>query len=115
MAMSDASKQLMWIRSLITELGYNLAPILVNGDNQGSIFMAQNPITEKRSKHIDIKYHVIREYIKEGHIKLYYIPSDENPADMFTKVLGRVKFEKFRNMLGIEFFSEHPKAYELSS
>jgi len=115
MAMSDASKQLKWIRSMFFELGYNLAPIPVNGDNQGSIFMAQNPITEKRSKHIDIKYHVIREYVKEGHIEIFYIPSDENPADMFTKVLGRVKFEKFRNMLGLEFFSEQPKAYEFSS
>jgi len=77
--------------------------------------MTQNPITEKHLKHIDIKYHLIREYVKEGHIKLYYVPSDENPADMFTKVLGYVKFKKFRNMLGMGFFPDQLKAYEFLS
>jgi hypothetical protein len=86
------------------ELGYSLQPVPICGDNQGSIFIASNPVTEKRSKHIDIRYHYVREVINHGLIKIYFIDSDENPADLLTKNLGSVKFLKFRAMLGLEFF-----------
>jgi hypothetical protein len=71
MALSDCSRQVVWIRSLLSELGYNLKPIPICGDNQGSIFMATNPITEKRSKHIDIRYHYIREVIFQKKVEIY--------------------------------------------
>ena len=52
MALSDCARQVTWIRSLLGELGYKLKAIPICGDNQGSIFMASNPVTEPRSKHI---------------------------------------------------------------
>jgi len=70
-------------------------------DNQGSIFIASNPVQERRTKHIDIRYHYICECIENGKIDPYFIPGSENPADMFTKVLDQIKFTKFRNMLGL--------------
>src|SRR5580692_12215273 len=61
MSLSDGCRQLIWMDSLLKELHLDLTPIPFCGDNQGSIFMAQNPITEKCSKHIDVHFHYICE------------------------------------------------------
>jgi hypothetical protein len=105
MSLADTSRQLVWIRSLFEEIGIILAPIPLCGDNQGSIFLASNPVQEKRIKHIDIRYHYIREVIRAKKIELFFIEGSENPADLFTKNLGRIKFQKFREQLGLEFYS----------
>ena len=104
MALSDCSRQVVWVHTLLGELGYTLKPILICGDNQGSIFIASNPVTKKRSKHIDIRYHYIREVICRKIVEVYFIEGEENPADLLTKNLGVVKFQKFRAMFGLEFF-----------
>ena len=106
MALSDASRQCVWIKSLMGEIGYstNFAVPLA-GDNQGSLFMATNPVTEARSKHIDIRYHYIREVIANKHIDVFFIEGNDNPADLFTKNLGRMKFQKFRAELGLKFYN----------
>jgi len=104
MALSDCSCQMVWMHTLMGELDYYLKPIPICGDNQGSIFIASNPVTEKRSKHIDIRYHYIREVIARAIVELYFIEGEENPMDLFTKNLGSVKFLKFRAMLGLKFF-----------
>jgi hypothetical protein len=93
------------MHTLLGELGYQMGPIPICGDNQGSIFIASNPVTEKRSKHIDIRYHYIREVIERGFAEVYFINGEDNPADLLTKNLGRVKFQKFRAVLGLEFFN----------
>jgi hypothetical protein len=59
MALSDCSRQVVWMHTLIGELGYTLTAIPICGDNQGSIFIASNPVTKKRSKHINIRYHYV--------------------------------------------------------
>jgi hypothetical protein len=105
MSLADTSRQLVWIRSLFEEIGIILAPIPLCGDNQGSIFLASNPVQEKRIKHIDIRYHYIREVIRAKKIELFFIEGSENPADLFTKNLGHIKFQKFREQLGLEFYS----------
>ena len=101
MALSDCARENKWIRSILSEIHFpiNIAPIY--GDNMGSLFIANNPVTEKRSKHIDIKYHFIRKLIKNKEIELRFIPGSENPADILTKNLGRILFEKFIPMLGL--------------
>ena len=57
----------------------------------------QNPVVEKRSKHIDIKYHFLRTCVEEKKIRLFKILGTENPADLLMKNLGFIKFEKFHN------------------
>lgn len=109
MALSDCSRQCVWVHQLLKELGYHVQPIQISGDNQGSIFIAQNPVTEKRSKHVDIRYHYIREVIARGLIEVTFIPGEDNPADLLTKNLGRVKFEKFRSMYGLYFPKGKPQ------
>ena len=103
MALSDCSRQVVWIRSLLSEIGYKLKAVPICGDNQGSIFMSSNPVTEARSKHIDIRFHYIRQVVEEGKVEVFFIDGNDNPADMFTKNLGHIKFNKFRAQLGLVF------------
>ena len=95
MALSDCSRQVVWMHTLLGELSYHLCPILICGDNQGSIFIASNPVTKKRSKHIDIRYHYIREVIEQKLAEVFFINGDKNPADLLTKNLGSIKFLLF--------------------
>ena len=84
MALSDCSRQAVWIKSLLSELGINVPSIHIAGDNQGSLFIGSNPVTEKRSKHIDTRYHYIWQCLEEKKISLYFVEGSKNPADMFT-------------------------------
>ena len=101
--MSNCSRQIVWVRNLLAELGYHVDRIPLSGDNQGSIFIASNPVTESRSKHIDIRYHYIREVYEKGIIDIFFIDGNDNPADIFTKNLGATKFLKFCSQLGLHF------------
>lgn len=60
-------------------------------DNQGALFVSENPVTEKRTKHIDIRYHYIRDVIEQGHVQVLFVPGMDNPADIFTKNLRLIK------------------------
>ena len=103
MALSNCTCQVTWIWSLLGELGYKLNAILICGDNQKSIFMASNPVTEPHSKHIDIHYHRIHESVMNGKVELFFINGAENPTDLLTKNLLHEKFTKFRAQLGLQF------------
>ena len=105
MSLSDTSRQLVWIKALLSELGVNLGPIPLCGDNQGSIFMASNPVQERQIKHIDIRFHYIREVVQQRQVELFFINGSDNPADMFTNNLGRTKFTQFRATLGLQIYS----------
>jgi hypothetical protein len=95
MAISDCSRQAVWIKTMIEELVIRLKAIPVYGDNQGSIFIASNPVQESRTKHIDIRYHYIHELVGAKKVELMFMPGEMNPADMFIKNLQKVKFLTF--------------------
>ena len=103
MAMSDCSRQVSWICNIFHELSIRLGPILVYGDNQGSIFIGSNPVQETHTKHIDLKYHYVCGCIAKGKIKVFFVSSKDNTADILTKNIGHIKFEKFCGQLGLEF------------
>lgn len=104
MALSDCAWQAAWMRNLLQEINFPVGAIPIYGDNQGSIFLASNPVQERWTKHIDIRYHHIRERVENKEVELSFVEGSENPADMFTKNLGHVKFYSCRNRLGIEFY-----------
>ena len=103
MALSDCSRSCMWIQNVFHELGYSIGAIPICSDNQGAIFVSQNPVTEKRTKHIDVRYHYIRDVIDKGKVEVLFVPGVDNPADIFTKNLGPIKIRKFREELGLRF------------
>ena len=63
--------------------------------------MTENPVFHDRSKHINIRYHFIRDMVQRGAVRLDHIGTDEQVADILTKPLGKVKFLTFRERLGI--------------
>ena len=71
------------------------------GDNQACIALSRNPVTHSRAKHIDIRHHFIRERVKSHEINLEFCSTKDMLADIFTKQLPRVLFEKFRAALGV--------------
>jgi hypothetical protein len=91
------------MRSLLWEMRLFIYDIPLCGDNQGSIFLASNVVQEKWTKHIDLHYHYIREVVDQRKVKIYFVPTDQNPVDMFTKNLTRDKFLYCRSTLGIRF------------
>ena len=84
------------------ELGYSVDnSIPLHGDNKGAIDLALNPVTGYRSKHIDIKYHVICRYIEKGYISLICTPTEEMVANGFTKSLSCVLLHHFNSGMGL--------------
>jgi hypothetical protein len=76
-------------------------PISLHCDNQSAIKLAKNPVFHARTKHIEVHHHFIREKLLRGEICLNYISTDDQPADIFTKALPRIKFEQHRGALGV--------------
>lgn len=103
MVLSDSCRQLMWLQSLFTEIGFLITSLPLCGDNQGSVFIASNPVQECCTKHIDIHYHYIWERIVEKEVELFYVPSEDNVTDILTKNLALVKFKKLRDLIGLSF------------
>ena len=92
-AMAACCKDLRWLAQHLSELGIDFPqPINLYCDSDAARALAANPTNHDRSKHIDIEYHFLREYIEEGFIKLCPIDSKDNPADLFTKAVNRHTF-----------------------
>ena len=95
-----ATKEAIWLRRLLHSIGYpQHVPTPLFGDNQSAIRLVKNPEYHKRTKHIDIQYHFIREKFEHGEIDISYISTDLQLADILTKALPRDKFERFRSQL----------------
>ena len=89
-ALASGLKQLLWIKQIIEECGIEVQiPMLVEEDNQTCIAVAKNPMAQKRTRHMDIKLHFIRDYINDGTIVLHWCPTTEMLADMLTKALAK--------------------------
>ena len=88
-ALTSAAQSLAWAKHLLVELRLTNAeskPVLY-GDNLSSHFLTRNASLHRRSKHIDVRYHYIREQYEQGHFELEFVSGKENPADLFTKAL----------------------------
>ena len=70
-------------------------------DNHSCIKMIENLVFHDKTKHIEVRYHFIRDMVQKGAIKLKSVPTKEQVADVLTKPLARVKFEYFRDKLGV--------------
>ncbi|KAG5728177.1 hypothetical protein E4T56_gene19310 [Termitomyces sp. T112] len=102
MAASNATKEAIWLRVLLEDLGYpQLHATVIHADNQGCIALARNPVAHSRAKHIDIRHHFLRERDETKEIELRYCSTKDMLADIFTKSLPREAFEKFRDALGV--------------
>ncbi len=111
---SEAAKEAIWLRRILAEIDQRIpidededlskwgqAPASIYVDNQGGIDLANNPKYHDRTKHIDIRYHFIRDVTQKGLVDLIHLPSNDNTADILTKSLPREKFEEHRTNMGL--------------
>jgi len=99
-AAAEATQEIMWLRKILEYLQakqVHSTPLMI--DNTYVIKLAKNPKFHDRTKHINTKYHLIRHHVEANTIHLRHCSTNEQIADIFTKALGREKFERFRTML----------------
>ena len=128
-AACEAAKEVIWCRRVFAFLGYSekelsiynygdlteaeykgASPSIIFDDSTACIGMSRNPINRDRNKHIDLKYHFVRHKVAQGEIKLVYVPTEENVADIMTKTLAKIKFKRFRDRLVNDVRGEPPCA-----
>jgi hypothetical protein len=93
--------QLLWMRQTLMDYGYKLIEVPLLCDNESAIRMKDNPVEHRRTKHIDIRYHFLRDHQQMGDIEIAYVSTKEQLADIFTKPLDEKTFSKLRNELNI--------------
>jgi hypothetical protein len=102
-ALDEAAKEAQWLKKFEVEIGLNTKnPIIICEDNQSAIKMAKNPIHNCRSKHIDVRYHVIRDLVAAKVIEVKYLETENMTADIMTKSLGFVLHARHTKGLGME-------------
>ena len=108
-AVSTATQEAVWLRKLLRDFGESQdQATVVMEDNQGAICIAKNPVEHSRTKHIDVRYHYIREALNEKLIELNYCPTENMIADILTKPLPKGRFEILRGKMGLEEVKSSP-------
>ena len=101
-SMAAACSELLWIRSLLTSLGVTMpSPMRLFCDSKAALHIAANPVFHERTKHIEIDLHFVRDIIQAGVVSTAHISTTDQPADLFTKALGRQQFQFLLGKLGI--------------
>lgn len=101
-SMASTTCELVWIRLLLHDIAMpHSQPALLHCDNQAAIHIARNPAFHKRTKHIELDSHLVREKIRSGLLTPSYVSASQQQADIFTKPLGRELFVFFQSKLGI--------------
>jgi hypothetical protein len=93
--------RLLWMRQTLRDYDYKLRKVPLLCANESAFRMANNPVEHSRTKHIDIRYHFLRDHQQRGDIKISYVSTKEQLADIFTKPLDEKTFSKLRNELNI--------------
>jgi len=100
MSLVSAAQEGKYLTSILNEVtSSKLTEFNLFCDNQGAAALAKNPIKHQRSKHIDIKFHFIRDEIMQKNLIIDYVPTDSNVADLFTKPVARIKLQSFKRHL----------------
>ena len=97
-----ASCEAVWLRKLLYHIfDLQLDDTCIHCDNQSCVNLSENPVFHDRSKHFEIKYHYMRDMVQRGAVKLLYVATEEHIADILTNPLARLKFDYFRERLGV--------------
>ena len=107
-ALAGAVQEATWMRQLLKDLHHKQTkPTVLCEDNQSAIAIAQNPQSHSKTKHIDIRYHFVREKIADKTVELQYCPTSEMLADILTKGLTFEKFSRLRELSGVKDLSAY--------
>ena len=99
-ALAHGLKELLWTYQILLTVGIDIQlPMTVHEDNQACIQIADNPISQRRTRHVDIRYHFVRDYIEDGTISMKYCSTKDMLADIMTKAMHKPTFEGLRNKI----------------
>nr|GEU54044.1 putative RNA-directed DNA polymerase [Tanacetum cinerariifolium] len=102
MALSASCAQVMWMRTQLQDYGFNCNKIPLYCDYQSAIAISCNPVQHSRTKHIHTRCHFIKEQVENGIIELYFVRTEYQLADMFTKALPEDRFKYLVRRIGLE-------------
>jgi hypothetical protein len=100
-AAEQCCAQLLWMRQTLRDIGYNLSKVPLLCDNESAIRMADNPVEHSRTKHIEIWHHFLRDHQQKGDIEVFHISTENQLADIFTKLLDEKTFCRLRSELNV--------------
>ena len=101
-AAATAACQAVWLARLLAEIsGSAVSKPVLRVDNKSAISLIKNPVHHDRSKHIDTRFHLIREYANSGQIEVKFIRTEEQLGDILTKPLGKLKFRELCMKIGL--------------
>ncbi|KAG7532793.1 Reverse transcriptase RNA-dependent DNA polymerase [Arabidopsis thaliana x Arabidopsis arenosa] len=109
MSLTEAVKEAIWLKGLLREFGYDQKAVEIYCDSQSAIEVSKNNVHHDRTKHIDVKYHFIREVIASGVVEVLKISTEKNPADIFTKIVTVSKFQDALNLLQVRVLQRKGK------
>ncbi|GJR86897.1 hypothetical protein Tco_0210908 [Tanacetum coccineum] len=101
MVLSASCAQVMWMRTHLQDYGFNYNKIPLYCDSQSAITISCNPVQHSRTKHIHTRYHFIKEHVENGIIELYFVRTEYQLADMFTKALSEDRFKYLVRRIGM--------------
>jgi len=100
MALATTARQALWYINRLSQLGFTI-PVELKADNTSSINVAENPVKNLKTKHIDVSYHFTREHLICKSFTLNYVPTSKNLADIMTKGLPSVLQQRHTQGLGL--------------
>nr|GEV93262.1 retrovirus-related Pol polyprotein from transposon TNT 1-94 [Tanacetum cinerariifolium] len=104
-SLSICCAQVLWMRTQLTDYGFHFNKIPIYCDSKSAIAISCNPVQHSRTKHIDVRYHFIKEHVEKGTTELYFIKTDYQLADLFTKALLVNRFNYLVRRLGMRSLS----------
>ncbi|GKB14306.1 retrovirus-related pol polyprotein from transposon TNT 1-94 [Tanacetum coccineum] len=104
-SLSACCAQVLWMRTQLTDYGFKFNKIPIYCDSKSAIAISCNPVQHSRTKHIAVRYHFIKEHIEKGTIELYFVKTDYQLADIFTKALPVDRFNYLVCRLGMRSLS----------
>ncbi|GJZ83595.1 retrovirus-related pol polyprotein from transposon TNT 1-94 [Tanacetum coccineum] len=104
-ALSGCCSQILWMRSQLTDYGFQFNKIPLYCDNKSAIALCCNNVQHSRAKHIDVRYHFIKEQVENGIVELYFVRTEYQLADIFTKPLPKERFNFLIEKLGMRSMS----------
>nr|GEY40292.1 copia protein [Tanacetum cinerariifolium] len=109
-SLSACCTQVLWMRKQLTDYGFNFLKISIYCDSKSATAISCNPVQQSRTKHIAVRYHFIKEHVEKGTIELYFVKTDYQLADIFTKALPADRFNYLVRLFGMRSLS--PKELE---
>ncbi|KAI3735627.1 hypothetical protein L6452_15134 [Arctium lappa] len=100
-AAASCCSQVLWMTTQLRDFGYNYKRVPIYCDSKSAISITANPVQHSKTKHIDVRYHFIKDHVEKGNIEIHFVQTDFQLADLFTKPLDEKRFQFLISKLGM--------------